>query len=110
MDAPFLLRPPSDEVVDALFNQAVATGYKGEPYLQCMRRFTDLLTLELQHQVFERAYHRERNTEIRNRSPKRAMKELVGGIARAGAPTRIIGPDQPLGEPSCESAKKACTS
>ena len=79
MASAFLLRPPPDEVVDELFKQAVATGYKGEPYLQCMRRFTDLLTLELQGQVFEREYHRERNTEIRHRSPKRALKDLVNG-------------------------------
>lgn len=85
-----ILEPLSDEVISGLFEQAVVGRRKGDPYINGLRCFTRLLELELQAQIYNAEYRRNRSLLGNARSRARKASQLG---------------DQP-----CTSAKTASTS
>jgi hypothetical protein len=62
---------PPDTVLDDLFVQACLTRAPGEPYIEGLRRYTELLLVELQGQVFDAAHTRAYDAERRERKRAR---------------------------------------
>jgi hypothetical protein len=86
---PIVLSLPPDTVLDALFVQACLTRPPGEPYIEGLRRYTELLLVELQGQVFADAPRQDEEWKPRAnaKQPKLSAVER-SEIQRAGALNR----------------------
>lgn len=66
---PIILKAPED--IESLFHQALVGSYKGEPYQDILRRYTELVQQEFQHQIYSRLARRE--TDDKRRERKRSV-------------------------------------
>lgn len=83
MAVPVIIRPLPDAVLADLLNQALIGYYRGEPYLDVLRRFTRLAEAELQAQIFSAEHERARDAIKRER--KRATAACSAAIIRTDA-------------------------
>lgn len=82
-----VLRPLADGVLDTLFRQSVIGSYKGEPYIEGVRRLARLIEAELQAQIYETEHSRQvatagRQSRKRLSADERSVAQQIGQQAR----------------------------
>lgn len=70
-----ILQPLDDRTLDALFKQSIVGSYRGEPYLDGLRRLARLIEAELQGQIYQAAHRQQWPS-------RRAEAEPEGQLAR----------------------------
>jgi len=76
--ATIILKPLPDEALAACFEQAVINRLRGEDYIHGLRRYTRLIEIELQAQIYRTAHQRAYDA---GRREKRRNAGVVAEIA-----------------------------
>lgn len=84
-----MLRLPPDSVLDQLFTQACLTRPDGEPYIEGLRRYSELLVMELQAQVAPKEWKPREEKRPKLSAEERSEIQRRGALnrGRPGTPS-----------------------